>query len=200
MDGHERAEAIAYHPVFTKKYLSYEIRAHRWIQETLEESNVLVSEGNMAADSGFNYKTDDGINMVEYHVDSSYALDQRLSLLPFGGNLSVRKSVDSRPVIFAGQDEAIFKQFLFLMKMWVGPNGERPLLPKDEGTGTMISTFICREHGLIREISPEILAEVNLKRDGKKYADGKAATEIQGNPEKEPLTLDKSPFLVFFEY
>ena len=94
----------------------------------------------MAADSGFNYKTDDGINMVEYHVNSSYALDQRLSVLPFGGNLSVRKSVESRPaVIFVGQDEAsIFKQFLFLMKMWVGSNGERPLLPKDEGTGTMI--------------------------------------------------------------
>lgn len=52
------------------------------------------------------------------------------------------------------------------MKMWVGPNGERPLLPKDEGTGTMISTFIHQEHGLIREISPKILAEGNLKGDG----------------------------------
>ena len=67
----------------------------------------------------------------------------------------------------------------------------------------MISTFICREpHGLIREINPEILVEVNLKRDGEKYADdGEAATGIQGNPEKKPLTLDnKLPFLVFFEY
>ena len=200
VDGHERPETIAYRPVFTKKYLAYEVRAHRWIQITLDESNALVLEGNITADSGYCYKTDDGIDMVEYHVDASYIFDERLSLLPFGGNLSIRKPVDSRAVIFVGQDEAIFKQFLFLMKMWVGPNGERPLLPKDEGTGTMISTFICREHGLIREISPEILAEVNLKRDGEKYADREAATEMQGNPDKKPLTLDKSPFLVFFEY
>ena len=79
-------------------------------------------------------------------------------MLPFGGNLSVRKPTGSKTVIFVGQDEAIFKQFLFLTKIWVGPSGERPLLPKDEGTGTMISTFICREHGLVREISAKTLA------------------------------------------
>jgi hypothetical protein len=96
----------------------------------------------------------------------------------------------------------LFKQFfLFLMKIWVSPNGEQPLLPKDEGTSTMISTFIFREHGLIQEISPEILVEVNLKCDGEKYADSEAATKMQGNPDRKPLTLDsKSPFLVFFEY
>ena len=84
--------------------------------------------------------------------------------------------------------------------MWVGPSGERPLLPKDEGTGTMISTFICREHGLIREISAETLAEVNAKRAGQQYADQDAAIEILGSANKRPLTLDKSPFLVYFEY
>jgi hypothetical protein len=100
--------------------------------------------------------------MVEYHVDASYNFDERLSSFPFGGNLSGRKPINSRAVVFAGQDEAIFKQFLFLNEVWVGPNGERPLLPKEEGTGTMISTFVRREHaGLIRDISPEILADVN---------------------------------------
>ena len=158
VDGHERPETIAYRPVFTRKYLAYEVRAHRWIQVTLEESNALVLSDKITAGSGFGYKTDDGIDMVEYHVDASYVFDERLSLLPFGGNLSVRKPIDTKAVIFVGQDEAIFKQFLFLMKMWVGPNGERPLLPKDEGTGTMISTFVCREHGLIREISYEMFS------------------------------------------
>jgi hypothetical protein len=84
--------------------------------------------------------------------------------------------------------------------MWVGPCGERPLLPKDEGTGTMISTFICREHGLIREISTKILDEVNAQRAGQHYADPEAAIEILGSSNKRPLTLDKSPFLLFFEY
>ena len=113
--------------------------------------------------------------------------DERLILLPFGGILSIRKPVDVRAVIFVGQDEAIFKQFLFLKKLWVGPNGERPFLPKDKGTGTMISTFICREHGLIREISPEILAEENLKRDGEKYVDTEAA-KMHGNLDRKPRT------------
>ena len=53
--------------------------------------------------------------MVEYHVNGSYIFDERISVLPFGGNLSIRKPIDSRAVIFVGQDEAIFKQFLFLM-------------------------------------------------------------------------------------
>jgi hypothetical protein len=55
------------------------------------------------------------------------------------------------------QDEAIFKQFLFVSKMWTGPNGERPLLPKDEGAGIKISSFICREHGILREIDERTL-------------------------------------------
>ena len=196
VDGHERPETIAYRPVFTKKYLGFEILAHRWLQITLEESDALLLEGHIAAQCGFNY----GIDMVEYHIDASYAFEERLALLPFGGNLSIRKPIDSKTVIFVGQDEAIFKQFLFLTKMWVGPSGERPLLPKDEGTGTMISTFICREHGLIRDISPQILAEVNLQRAGEQYEDEEAAIEIYGSPDKKPLTFDKSPFLVFFEY
>ena len=200
VDGHERPETLKYRPAFTKEYLGYEIRAHRWLQMTLEESNVLLFEGKIAPHCGYNYTTSDGVDMVEYHIDTSYAFEERLKHLPFGGNLSVRKSIDSKIVIFVGQDEAIFKQFLFLYKMWVGPNGERALLPKDEGTGMMISTFISREHGLIREITSDVLAQVNLRRAGQQYADQDAAIEIYGSPDKRPLTLDKSPFLVFFEY
>jgi hypothetical protein len=130
------------------------------------------------------------VEMVEYHVDTSYAFDEQFALLPFGGNLSVRKPIDSKTVIFVGQDEAIFKQFLFLTKMWVGPNGERPLLPKDEGSGTMISAFVCREHGLIRVIPSEILTEVNSRRLGKCYADPDAAIEILGSADKLGTTTD----------
>ena len=56
-------------------------------------------------------------------------------------------------VVFIGQDEAIFKQLLLPSKMWTRPGGERPLLPKDEGSGLMIrSSLICIEYGLIREL------------------------------------------------
>ena len=70
--------------------------------------------------------------MVEYHFDTSHTFEDRLSKLRFGGNLSVRKPIDSKTVIYVGQDEAIFKPFLFLSKMWVGPSGQCPLLLKDE--------------------------------------------------------------------
>ena len=161
VDGHERPETIAYRPVFTRQYLNDEVRAHRWIQITLVESQELELNGSIALNCGYNYVDDDVDMMVEYHIDASYVFEERLNLLPFGGNLSVRKPVDAKTVIYVGQDEAIFKQFLFLTKMWVGPHGERPLLPKDEGAGTMISAFICRKYGLIREVPPEILLEAH---------------------------------------
>ena len=54
-----------------------EPRAHRWIQVTLEEqSNALVLNDDITANSGFCYKTDDSIDMVEYHVDASYVFDK----------------------------------------------------------------------------------------------------------------------------
>ena len=103
-------------------------------------------------------------------------------------------------VMFVGQDEAIFKQFLFLSKMWIGPNGERPLLPKDEGTGLMISAFICRELGLIRELENATLETINANRLGCKYKDEEAAIVVNGFAEKKPLSQTLSPFLVYFEY
>ena len=83
VDGHERPETLKYRPVFTKEYLGYEIRAHRWLQMTLEESNALLSEGKIAPHCGYNYTTSDGVDMVEYHIDTSYAFEERLMLLPF---------------------------------------------------------------------------------------------------------------------
>jgi hypothetical protein len=84
--------------------------------------------------------------------------------------------------------------------MWVGPKGERPLLPKDEGAGVMISAFICREFGLIREISGETLMFVNSNRLGASYKDKDAAIEVYGSDKKKPLTKEALPFLVTFAY
>ena len=82
--------------------------------------------------------------------------------------------------------------------MWAGPSGERPLLPKDEGSGLMISSLICREHGLIRELDINLLTQVNHSRLHSKYADEEAAIEVYGSALKKDLK--KSPFLVYFEY
>ena len=57
--------------------------------------------------------------MVEqYHVDAtSYKIQCMIDELPFGGNLSVKKDSESRPVMFIGQYETVYEQFLFLSKM-----------------------------------------------------------------------------------
>ena len=77
---------------------------------------------------------------------------------------------------------------------------EQPLLPKDKGTGSMIFAFVCCEHGLFQQIPMNILAEINLRCLGKKYGDKEAAIEVYGGRQKTPLTAEKSPFLVVFEY
>ena len=83
----------------------------------------------------------------------SEMLASTLVLGLFGAHLSVRRGVKKPIVMCIGQDEAFYKQFLFLLsKMWTGPKGERSLLPKDEGAGVMISSsFIDIEYGLIQK-------------------------------------------------
>ena len=150
---------------------------------------TLLPEGKIAANCSFCYISDDGVNMVEYHINTSYAFEEQLHLLPLGGNLSVCKPpVGSKTVMYVGQYEAIFKQFLFLTKMWVSLNGERALLS--------ISRFgsSC-EHGMIREGIPEILAQVNLQRDGEKYADQDAARQTNGSPKNHFMPLTSLPSL-----
>ncbi len=45
-----------------------------------------------------------------------------------------------------------------------------------------------------------MIDEVIFQRQGKQYADHDADIKILGSANKGPLTCDKSPFLVFFEY
>jgi hypothetical protein len=200
VDGHERPETLKYRPIYIRRYLSHEVNTHRWVQLSMAESNLLKEKGLINNElAGYCYKDSNGVDMVEYHVDNCEKI-KTLELPPHGGNLSVRKPVDRPPVMIIGQDEAIFKQFLFVSKMWTGPNGERPLLPKDEGAGVMISSFICREHGILREIDEHILIFVNTNRLGKSYADEEAAIEVNGTAAKKPLTKSESPFLLYFDY
>ena len=63
----------------------------------------------------------------------------------YGGNLSVRRPVDSKPLFIFGQDESIFNQFSFGSKQWVGPSGQRSILPTSTGMGLMNSSFQGRE-------------------------------------------------------
>ena len=107
--------------------------------------------------------------MCEFHVDD----DNNIHTLEnerydFGGTTSHLKSPKSKPLIIFGQYEVIFNQFCMKNSQWVGPNGERALLPKNSGCGIMIPAFQCRELGFGLDLSEEELKGVNKMRKGKK--------------------------------
>ena len=70
---------------------------------------------------------------------------------------------------------------------WVAPDGQRVLVPKDDGQGLMISAFQSREFGFCLEISEEDLKKVNKARVGQKYLDEAAANAKRGTVEKKRI-------------
>ena len=97
-----------------------------------------------------------------------------------------------------GQDECIFKQFSFTPKAWALPNGQKVVIPKDEGARIMISGLVSMEFEFEMEISHNDIEKVNRKQQGSKYSDEKAAETINGNTNKQPLK--DSPFMFHFDY
>jgi hypothetical protein len=136
--------------------------------------------------------------MVEYHVDFNATFQDRMSNTQFGGNLSVRKPANEKPLFSFGQDESIFKQFSFSPKGWTAPDGTKPILPKDDGYGIMISAMASREFGFGMNLTDAQLGIVNERRLRQKYSDEVAATSIYGNANKSKMT--SSPFVFEFEY
>ena len=77
----------------------------------------------------------------------------------FGGNLSVRKPPDMKPLMIFGQDESVYRQFLLGNRQWVGPQGQHPLLPKTDGLTLMVSALQSRETGkTLQELKIELVA------------------------------------------
>ncbi len=124
---------------------------HRWYQLSLDEALAYEKEGLLLPGKGFRCKNEQGLEMVEIHMDEipdNKLLTEINSKLKYGGNLSIHKQPDEKPVISFGRDECIFCQCIFTGKSWSGPKGELAIIPKDEGNGIMISAFQSREFGL----------------------------------------------------
>ena len=203
VDSHEKPENKVYRKAYCERYLQSEVRCHRWIQMTTERSlNEFENTGKVKCLSGYRYVDEEtDIPMVEYHVDCCSEFQEEMNTATtFGGRLSVRMPQGVKALIKIGQDEAIQKQFSFNAKEWVGSNGQRSLVPKDEGLGIMISMYQSREFGIIQEISPINLAAINAYRAGASYQDQEAAIAVHGTALKAPIEAEKSPFLVYFEY
>jgi hypothetical protein len=116
----------------------------------------------------------------------------------FGGNLSVRMPPNAEPLICWGQDECIFKQFAFMGKAWTAPDGQKRVIPKDEGLGVMTSAFVSREFGFGTKLSDKELQTVNECRQGKNHSDKSAALDKRGTLTKQE-PLKSSPFVAKFD-
>jgi DNA-binding transcriptional regulator YhcF (GntR family) len=199
VDNHEKPETVAYRRHFIKRYLKYEFRMFRWVQLSLEKVKAMEENEEIDEGLGHRYKDSENKDMVEFHVDQHHSFQDGVSTTLYGGNLSVRRPANEKPLICFGQDECIFKQFTFTPKAWTAPDGQKSMIPKDEGLGVMISAFCSREFGFGLDISLEDLAKVNKKREGTKYSDEDAAKKIRGNSSNK-AGLTESPFVVEFEY
>jgi hypothetical protein len=209
VDGHERPDVVFRRNEFCSKYLSnLEPRTHRWIQVTKETVEKWKSENKISEDDagrGYTYYQDQhsgvpGDEMVEFHVDDYDMLDciaEEMGFGMFGGNLSVRKPPDVKPIMIFGQDESVFNQFLLKSRQWVGPQGQRPLLPKTDGLSLMLSAFQSRETGFGVHISRAQLDEINDTRRGHIYVDVDATIAVHGQAVKKELK--ELPFVVSFE-
>ena len=198
VDSHESEENVKYRNSFIERYFDYELRCHRWYSIPATEKTKLVNNGELDATMGYHYKSQDGTEMVEFHVDDHVSFQNECNSLPFGGNLSVRMSPDKKKAMIFGQDECIFRQYVFTKGLWCCPDGTRQLTPKDEGQGVMLSSFCSRELGYGFEPSDEILNAVNNKRASQEYADKDAARTKFGTAKKQKLNA--SPFTRELEY
>jgi hypothetical protein len=173
---------------------------HRWYQFMLQEANNYEIEGLLIPGRGYRYKNEAGLEMVELHIDEipDNTLPPRINnLCLYGGNLSMRKMPNERPVILFGHDECIFRQFIFTSSAWKGTKGEQAPISKDEGYGLMVSAFQSREFGLGMELTSDQLRIINTFRNEKRPSDTEveSAIKVNGCTVKNPLL--NSPFLIF---
>ena len=200
VDNHEKPETKFYRKKFNRRYLLHELRMHRWIQIESSKVRELQEAGVIQQDTdAYLYQDESGKDMVEYHVDTNPVFQDRMNAeTRFGGRVSVRKDPLQKPLISVGQDECIFKQYLFSSKSWTAPDGTKAIVPKDDGLGIMISAFVTREFGFGMELTEEELIRINQRRQARKYQDEAAAFMVTGKTTKVSLT--KSPFVQEFEY
>ena len=202
VDGHERDEVVANRSAFCKRYLTdYEPYCNRWVRLSVDEAKTIK---DLNINFGYSYlDIVSNEERIEFHVDywnrivADDTTNQQSSHQQMKPATSIRVSPQTRPLMIVGQDESVFAQYLLGSKTWVGPKGQRPLLPKSEGDGYMLSAFVSREFGFGREMTEAELAKVNDTRRGphRTYIDTQAATEILKCNEKPLLT--ESPFVKY---
>jgi hypothetical protein len=91
VDSHEKSENVIYRSKFIKRYDTYELRTHRWIQIPLCRYKKMVENEELCDTRGYKYDDENGNTYVKLHVDEHPIFQDECNHLPFGGHLSVRK-------------------------------------------------------------------------------------------------------------
>jgi hypothetical protein len=195
VDGHERDDVVQNRKEFCKQYLTeLEPYCRRWVQVSKEDAMTMNGLDLRLGHSYFDIVND--TEMFEFHIDYWKYCTKKNGPTnpPFTTTLhpttSIRVSLRATPLMIIGQDESVFAQYLLGNRTWIGPSGQRPLLPKSEGDGYMLSAFVSREFGFGRVLTKEELDQVNAARRAvgrNTYVDKHAAKEVLGTINKSDL-------------
>jgi hypothetical protein len=223
VDRHEDDDVVADRHIYINEDLEDELYEHCWIQLPKKQylnfkfkgriESIRVKKENEVSDIAkqvsdfldkkftYFYCDDDGKEWAEVHTDVLYNYGDNDNNLPvlgkFGGNVSVRLKEGMKARLVFGQDEAIFRSSQLNECCWM-VDGKTTLQTKGLGKGIMVSALVSRAFGFGFNTTREQLSEINVRREGKSYADVDAATYLLGSPQKKPL--DKSPFIRCLDY
>ena len=77
----------------------------------MRKSSHELPDENKIIHSGYRYSHPvTSEEWIEFHIDDIGSVCKDC-IVPFGGNVSIRSPVGSKPLIIFGQDESIFNQF-----------------------------------------------------------------------------------------
>ena len=112
VDGHEHEDQKSHRSKFTQKYLTQlEPCSHRWVQMSMDNAEIiklsLPAKDPLLVTGHIYVDPDTGVDHVEFHVDDHYCMQDFANTTygAIGGNVSVRKTADQKPLIIFGQDE-----------------------------------------------------------------------------------------------
>ena len=196
VDGHERDDVVENRKEFCKRYLTeLEPYCRRWVQVSKEDAMTTSGLNLQLGHSYFDIVND--TEMFEFHIDywdqcccTKNNGPRPAFVAALHPTTSIRVSLTATPLMIIGQDESVFAQYLLGNRTWIGPSGQRPLLPKSEGDGYMLSAFVSREFGFGRVLTKEELDQVNAARQAvgrNTYIDEQAAKEVLGTINKSDL-------------
>ena len=195
-DKHESQENVRARKKFIEWFIANETRMYIWIVLTQDEVNTAKEKGDKFPKARHTFEREDGVVCHEFCVLDDVAVflpychSHREQHSPFLCKLSVRKDPNVRPLITAGQDEAIMNQYVFASSSWHDSQGSAKIRPKSLGDGFMLSAFTGFVIGFggadLPELTEEVLARINVYRTGE-YIDKESAMEVHNRIEKRNL-------------